>query len=351
MANVTFGTSRKNAYSIIEDTLNLRDTRVYDRVEQPDGKMTSVLNKKETMIAQEKQEAIKNAFRDWIFKDPDRREMLVNKYNTLFNSSRPREYDGSHITFSGMTPEIQLRPHQLNAIAHVMYGGNTLLAHQVGAGKSFEMIASAMESKRLGLCTKSLFVVPNHLTEQMGAEFLRLYPAANILVATKKDFEAKNRKKLCSRIATGDYDAVIIGHSQLEKIPVSAERQERIIRNQIKEITDGIEELSRKRGDNFSIKQLEKTKKNLEAKLDKLVNSTDRDDVVTFEELGIDKMFVDEAHSFKNLFLYTKMRNVAGIQQTEAQKSADLYMKCQYLDELTGGKGCTFATGTPNATP
>ena len=347
MANVTFGTGRKNAYSIIEDTLNLRDTRVYDRVEQPDGKVTSVLNKKETMIAQEKQEAIKNAFRDWIFKDPDRREMLVNKYNTLFNSSRPREYDGSHITFSGMTPEIQLRPHQLNAIAHVMYGGNTLLAHQVGAGKSFEMIASAMESKRLGLCTKSLFVVPNHLTEQMGAEFLRLYPAANILVATKKDFEAKNRKKLCSRIATGDYDAVIIGHSQLEKIPVSAERQERIIRNQIREITDGIEELSRKRGDNFSIKQLEKTKKNLEAKLDKLVNSTDRDDVVTFEELGIDKMFVDEAHSFKNLFLYTKMRNVAGIQQTEAQKSADLYMKCQYLDELTGGKGCTFATGTP----
>ena len=346
MANVTFGTARKNAYSIIEDTLNLRDARVYDRVEQLDGKITSVLNKKETMIAQEKQEAIKNAFRDWIFKDPDRREKLVNRYNTLFNSSRPREYDGSHITFSGMTPEIKLRPHQLNAIAHVMYGGNTLLAHQVGAGKSFEMIASAMESKRLGLCTKSLFVVPNHLTEQMGAEFLRLYPAANILVATKKDFEAKNRKKLCSKIATGDYDAVIIGHSQLEKIPVSAERQERLIRKQINEITDGIEELSRRRGDSFSIKQLEKTKKNLEAKLDKLT-SMERDDVVTFEELGIDKMFVDEAHSFKNLFLYTKMRNVAGIQQTEAQKSADLYMKCQYLDELTGGKGCTFATGTP----
>ncbi|MBQ5990524.1 MAG: DEAD/DEAH box helicase family protein [Oscillospiraceae bacterium] len=346
MANVTFGTGKKNAYSIIEDTLNLRDTRVYDRVEQPNGKITSVLNKKETMIAQEKQEAIKNAFRDWIFKDPDRREKLVNRYNTLFNSSRPREYDGSHITFSGMTPEIKLRPHQLNAIAHVMYGGNTLLAHQVGAGKSFEMIASAMESKRLGLCTKSLFVVPNHLTEQMGAEFLRLYPAANILVATKKDFEAKNRKKLCSKIATGDYDAVIIGHSQLEKIPVSAERQERIIRKQINEITDGIEELSRRRGDSFSIKQLEKTKKNLEAKLDKLT-SMERDDVVTFEELGIDKMFVDEAHSFKNLFLYTKMRNVAGIQQTEAQKSSDLYMKCQYLDELTGGKGCTFATGTP----
>lgn len=347
MANVTFGTARKNAYSIIEDTLNLRDARVYDRVEQPDGKITSVLNKKETMIAQEKQEAIKNAFRDWIFKDPDRREKLVNRYNTLFNSSRPREYDGSHITFSGMTPEIKLRPHQLNAIAHVMYGGNTLLAHQVGAGKSFEMIASAMESKRLGLCTKSLFVVPNHLTEQMGAEFLRLYPAANILVATKKDFEAKNRKKLCSKIATGDYDAVIIGHSQLEKIPVSAERQERLMRKQIDEITDGIKELGKTRGDSFSIKQLEKTKKNLEAKLEKLVNSADKDDVVTFEELGIDKMFVDEAHSFKNLFLYTKMRNVAGIQQTEAQKSADLYMKCQYLDELTGGKGCTFATGTP----
>ena len=346
MANVTFGTSRKNAYSIIEDTLNLRDSRIYDRVEQPDGKVTSVLNKKETMIAQEKQEAIKNAFRDWIFKDPDRREKLVNKYNVLFNSFRPREYDGSHINFSGMTPEIKLRPHQLNAIAHVMYGGNTLLAHQVGAGKSFEMIASAMESKRLGLCTKSLFVVPNHLTEQMGAEFLRLYPAANILVATKKDFEAKNRKRLCSRIATGDYDAVIIGHSQLEKIPVSAERQERIIRKQINEITDGIESLSRRRGDSFSIKQLEKIKKNLEAKLDKL-SSMERDDVVTFEELGIDKMFVDEAHSFKNLFLYTKMRNVAGIQQTEAQKSSDLYMKCQYLDELTDGKGCTFATGTP----
>ncbi|WP_295095087.1 DEAD/DEAH box helicase family protein, partial [Ruminococcus sp.] len=325
---------------------NLRDSRIYDRVEQPDGKITSVLNKKETMIAQEKQEAIKNAFRDWIFKDPDRREKLVTKYNVLFNSTKPREYDGSHIKFSGMTPEIKLRPHQLNAIAHVMYGENTLLAHQVGAGKSFEMIASAMESKRLGLCTKSLFVVPNHLTEQMGAEFLRLYPAANILVATKKDFEAKNRKRLCSRIATGDYDAVIIGHSQLEKIPVSAERQERIIRKQINEITEGIESLSRRRGDSFSIKQLEKTKKNLEAKLDKL-SSMERDDVVTFEELGIDKMFVDEAHSFKNLFLYTKMRNVAGIQQTEAQKSSDLYMKCQYLDELTGGKGCTFATGTP----
>ncbi len=347
MANMTYGTARKNAYSIIEDTLNLRDARVYDRVEQPDGKVTSVLNKKETMIAQEKQEAIKQAFKDWIFKDPERRETLVNKYNELFNSTRPREYDGSHITFSGMSPEIQLRPHQLNAIAHTMYGGNTLLAHQVGAGKTFEMVASAMESKRLGLCTKSLFVVPNHLTEQMGAEFLRLYPAANILVATKKDFEAKNRKRLCSKIATGDYDAVIVGHSQLEKIPVSAERQERMIRRQIEEITEGIESLGKSQGARFSVKQLEKTKRNLEAKLKKLTESTKRDDVVTFEELGVDKLFVDEAHSFKNLFLYTKMRNVAGIQQTEAQKSADLYMKCQYLDELTGGKGVVFATGTP----
>ncbi len=347
MASMTFGTTCKNAYSIIEDTLNLRDTRVYDRVEQPDGKITSVLNKKETMLAQEKQEAVKNAFKEWIFKDPERREKLVNKYNELFNSTRPREYDGSHITFSGMTPEIKLRTHQLNAIAHTMYGGNTLLAHQVGAGKTFEMVASAMESKRLGLCTKSLFVVPNHLTEQMGAEFLRLYPAANILVATKKDFEAKNRKRLCSKIATGDYDAVIIGHSQLEKIPVSQERQERMMRNQITEITEGIESLDKSHGAGFSVKQLEKTKKNLEAKLDKLINSPNRDNVVTFEELGVDKMYIDEAHCFKNLFLYTKMRNVAGIQQTEAQKSADLYMKCQYLDDLTGGKGIVFATGTP----
>lgn len=347
MANMTFGTPRKNAYSIIEDTLNLRDARVYDRVEQPDGKVVSVLNKKETMLAQEKQESIKQAFKDWIFRDPDRREQLVNKYNELFNSSRPREYDGSHLSFSGMTPEIQLKPHQLNAIAHTIYGGNTLLAHQVGAGKTFEMVASAMESKRLGLCSKSLFVVPNHLTEQMGAEFLRLYPAANILVATKKYFEAKNRKRLCSKIATGDYDAVIIGHSQLEKIPISAERQERMIRRQINEITEGIESLGKSHGAHFSVKQLEKTKRNLEARLKKLNDSPKRDDVVTFEELGIDKLYIDEAHSFKNLFLYTKMRNVAGIQQTEAQKSADLYMKCQYLDELTGGKGVVFATGTP----
>ncbi len=347
MENMTFGTPRKNAYSIIEDTLNLRDARVYDRVEQPDGKVVSVLNKKETMLAQEKQEAIKQAFKDWIFRAPDRREQLVNKYNELFNSSRPREYDGSHLSFSGTTPEIQLKPHQLNAIAHTIYGGNTLLAHQVGAGKTFEMVASAMESKRLGLCSKSLFVVPNHLTEQMGAEFLRLYPAANILVATKKDFEAKNRKRLCSKIATGDYDAVIIGHSQLEKIPISAERQERMIRRQIAEITEGISSLGKQHGNHFSVKQLEKTKRNLEAKLKKLTDSPKRDDVVTFEELGVDKLYIDEAHSFKNLFLYTKMRNVAGIQQTEAQKSADLYMKCQYLDELTGGKGTVFATGTP----
>lgn len=307
MANMTFGTPRKNAYYIIEDTLNLRDSRVYDRVEQPDGKVVSVLNKKETMLAQEKQEAIKQAFKDWIFKDPERREHLVHKYNVLFNSSRPREYDGSHLSFSGMTPEIQLKPHQLNAIAHTIYGGNTLLAHQVGAGKTFEMVASAMESKRLGLCSKSLIVVPNHLTEQMGAEFLRLYPAANILVATQKDFTAKNRRRLCSKISTGDYDAIIIGHSQLEKIPVSAERQERMIRRQIDEITEGIEKLSKMKGTRFSVKQLEKTKRNLEVKLEILLNSPKRDDVVTFEELGIDRLYVDEAHSFKNLFLYTNV--------------------------------------------
>jgi len=351
MANMTFGTARKNAYSILEDTLNLRDARVYDRVEQPDGKVSSILNKKETMLAQEKQEALKNAFKDWIFKDPDRRQQLVEKYNVLFNSTRPREYDGSHINFVGMNPEIKLRPHQLNAIAHTLYGGNTLLAHQVGAGKTYEMVASAMESKRLGLCNKSLFVVPNHLTEQMGAEFLRLYPSANILVATKKDFETKNRRRLCAKIATGDYDAVIIGHSQLEKIPVSAERQEKMIRAQINEVTEGIASLGKQAGQNFSVKQLEKTKRSLETKLKQLTEGKKRDDVVTFEELGIDKMFVDEAHNFKNLFLYTKMRNVAGIQQTEAQKSSDLFMKCQYLDELTGGKGTIFATGTPYASP
>ena len=350
MVDMTYGTPRKNAYSIFEDTLNLRDVRVYDRVENPDGTFKSVLNQKETTLAQQKQEAIKSAFKDWIFKDPERRETLVKLYNEKFNSTRPREYDGSHLTFSGMSPEIALREHQVNAIAHTIYGGNTLLAHQVGAGKTFEMVASAMESKRLGLCNKSMFVVPNHLTEQMGAEFLRLYPAANILVATKKDFEAKNRKRLCAKIATGDYDAVIIGHSQLEKIPISPEREERMIKNQINEIAEGIKELKSngsRNADNFSVKQLEKTKKSLEARLKKLIESPKRDNVVTFEQLGIDKLYVDEAHSFKNLFLYTKMRNVAGIQQTEAQKSSDLYMKCQYLDEITGGKGVVFATGTP----
>ena len=349
MVDMTYGTARKRAYSIIEDTLNLRDVRVYDRIVDDDGNEKSVLNQKETTLAQQKQEAIKEAFKDWIFKDPERRERLVKQYNEIFNSTRPREYDGSHLTFSGMSPEIQLREHQVNAIAHTIYGGNTLLAHQVGAGKTFEMVASAMESKRLGLCNKSMFVVPNHLTEQMGAEFLRLYPSANILVATKKDFEAKNRKRLCAKIATGDYDAVIIGHSQLEKIPISPEREERMIKNQINEVVTGLRELksSGRAKDNFSVKQLEKTKKTLEARLRQLIESPKRDNVVTFEQLGIDKLYVDEAHSFKNLYLYTKMRNVAGIQQTEAQKSSDLYMKCQYLDEITGGKGIVFATGTP----
>lgn len=345
MATMTYGTERKSAYSIIEDTLNLRDARVYDRVEE-NGKVKSVLNKKETTLAQEKQEAIKQAFKDWIFRDPERRERLVAKYNELFNSTRPREYDGSHLNFVGMSPEIQLRPHQLNAIAHTIYGGNTLLAHQVGAGKTFEMVASAMESKRLGLCHKSLFAVPNHLTEQMGAEFLRLYPSANILVATATDFEKKNRKRLISKIATGNYDAIIIGHSQLKKIPLSQERQESMLRRQINEIAQGIKQLSEVNGQRFSVKQLAKTKKNLEARLKKLLD-TPKDDVVTFEELGIDKMYIDEAHEFKNLFLYTKMRNVAGISTTDAEKSSDLYMKCQYLDEITGGKGTVFATGTP----
>lgn len=345
MATMTYGTERKSAYSIIEDTLNLRDSRVYDRIEE-NGKPKSVLNKKETTLAQEKQEAIKQAFKDWVFRDPERRERLVAKYNELFNSTRPREYDGSHLNFVGMSPEIQLRPHQLNAIAHTIYGGNTLLAHQVGAGKTFEMVASAMESKRLGLCSKSLFAVPNHLTEQMGAEFMRLYPSANILVATATDFEKKNRKRLISKIATGNYDAIIIGHSQLKKIPLSQERQESMLRRQINEIAQGIKSLSEVNGQRFSVKQLAKTKKNLEARLKKLLD-TPKDDVVTFEELGIDKMYIDEAHEFKNLFLYTKMRNVAGISTTDAEKSSDLYMKCQYLDELTGGKGTVFATGTP----
>ena len=346
LSTATYGTERKNFYEIVEDSLNLRDCRVYDR-KNIDGKDVSVINEKQTLLAQEKQKEVKQAFADWIFKDPDRRETLVNKYNVMFNSIRPREYDGSHINFSGINPEIALRKHQVNAIAHGLYGGNTLLAHVVGAGKTFEMAAIAIESKRLGLCNKSLFVVPNHLTEQIGSDIMRLYPSANILVATKKDFEKKNRRRLTAKIATGDYDAVIIGHSQLEKIPISQERQERMIRQQIDEITDGIEQMKYENGDKFTIKNMEKTRKSLETRLTRLIEAPKRDDVVTFEELGIDKMFVDEAHNFKNLYNFTKMRNVAGLQQTEAQKSSDLYMKTQYLDELTGGKGCVFATGTP----
>ena len=346
-AYTTYGTDRANAYRILEDTLNLRDIRIYDTVEDPDGRERRVLNQKETTLAQQKQQAIKDAFQDWIWRDPTRRQTLVRKYNDLFNATRLREYDGSHITFGGINPEIRLREHQLNAIAHVLYGGNTLLAHEVGAGKTFEMVASAMESKRLGLCQKSLFVVPNHLTEQWASEFLRLYPSANILVATKKDFETRNRKKFCSRIATGDYDAVIIGHSQFERIPISAERQERLLQEQIEEIEDGLEELKASNAERFTIKQLEKTRKSLEARLDKLHNGERKDDVVTFEQLGVDRLFVDEAHSYKNLFLYTKMRNVAGISTTEAQKSSDMLLKCRYLDEITGGKGVVFATGTP----
>ena len=343
----TYGTKRINAYEIIEDTLNLKDVRIFDYVYDADGRKTAVLNKKETAIAQSKQELIKDAFAEWIWKDPDRREAICKIYNILFNSNRPREYDGSHISFSGMNPEITLRKHQVNAIAHILYGGNTLLAHVVGAGKTFEMVAAAMESKRLGLCQKSLFVVPNHLTEQWATEFLQLYPAANILVATRKDFETKNRKKFCGRIATGDYDAVVIGHSQFEKIPMSIERQRAILQHQMQEIIMGIREAKEERAENFTIKQMEKTKKGLQAKLDKLNDQSRKDDVVTFEELGVDRIFIDESHYFKNLFLYTKMRNVGGIAQTEAQKSSDLFMKCRYLDEITGGRGIIFATGTP----
>lgn len=343
----TYGTSRINAYKIIEETLNLKDVRIFDYIEDDEGKKKAVLNKKETAIAQSKQEMIKQEFQDWIWSDPERRERLCKSYNEKFNSVRPREYDGSHIIFNGMNPEIELREHQKNAVAHILYGGNTLLAHAVGAGKTFEMVAAAQESKRLGLCNKSLFVVPNHLTEQWAAEYLQLYPAANILVATKKDFETKNRKKFCGRIATGDYDAVIIGHSQFEKIPVSIERQRAILEQQLEEITGGIAELKRNRGENFSIKQLEKSKKSIRQKLDKLNDQTKKDDVVTFEELGVDRLFVDESHYYKNLYLYTKMRNVGGIAQTEAQKSSDLFMKCRYLDEITGGRGTVFATGTP----
>ena len=343
----TYGTSRINAYKIIEETLNLKDVRIFDYIEDDEGRKKAVLNKKETAIAQSKQEMIKQEFQDWIWSDPERRERLCKFYNEKFNSVRPREYDGSHIIFNGMNPEIELREHQKNAVAHILYGGNTLLAHAVGAGKTFEMVAAAQESKRLGLCNKSLFVVPNHLTEQWAAEYLQLYPAANILVATKKDFETKNRKKFCGRIATGDYDAVIIGHSQFEKIPMSIERQRAILEQQLEEITRGIAELKRNRGENFSIKQLEKSKKSIKQKLDKLNDQTKKDDVVTFEELGVDRLFVDESHYYKNLYLYTKMRNVGGIAQTEAQKSSDLFMKCRYLDEITGGRGTVFATGTP----
>ncbi len=343
----TYGTKRVNAYKIIEETLNMKDVRVFDYIEDADGKKKAVLNKKETAIAQSKQELIKQGFQDWVWRDPERREKLVRLYNEKFNSIRPREYDGSHIVFSGINPEITLREHQKNAVAHILYGGNTLLAHAVGAGKTYEMTAAAMESKRLGLCNKSLFVVPNHLTEQWAAEFLQLYPAANILVATKKDFEMKNRKRFCGRIATGDYDAVIIGHSQFEKIPMSIERQRAVLQQQLDDIVEGIADIKRNRGDRFSVKQLEKTKRSLQTKLQKLNDQSRKDDVVTFEELGVDRLFIDESHYYKNLYLYTKMRNVGGIAQTEAQKSSDLFMKCRYLDEVTGGRGVVFATGTP----
>lgn len=346
-AYTTYGTLRANAYEILEDTLNLRDVRIYDTIEDADGKQRRVLNSKETTLAAQKQQAIKDAFQDWIWKDPNRRQALVKQYNELMNSTRPREYDGSHLVFAGMNPEITLREHQKNAIAHVIYGGNTMLAHEVGAGKTFEMVAAAMESKRLGLCSKSIFVVPNHLTDQWASEFLRLYPSANILVTTKKDFEPKARKKFCSRIATGDYDAVIIGHSQFEKIPISKERQERLLQEQIEDIEAGIDAMSWERDEKFSVKQMEKTKKSLQARLEKLQAEDKKDDVVTFEQLGVDRMFVDESDNYKNLFLYTKMRNVAGLSTTDAQKSSDMFAKCRYMDELTGGRGIVFATGTP----
>lgn len=346
-AENTYGTTRVNGYKIIEETLNLRDLRIFDYVEDKYGNRVPVLNKKETAIAQGKQQLIKQAFQDWIWKDPARRERLTRLYNDKFNSIRPREYDGSHLNFVGINPEITLRPHQVNAIAHILYGGNTLLAHVVGAGKTFEMVAAAQESKRLGLCQKSLFVVPNHLTEQWASEYLQLYPSANILVATRKDFETKNRKRFCGRIATGDYDAIIIGHSQFEKIPVSVERQRYLLEQQRSEVLNGIAELKANHGERFSIKQMERTKKSIDAKLAKLNDQSRKDDVVTFEELGIDRLFVDEAHYYKNLAAFSKMRNVGGISQTEAQKSSDLYMKCRYLDELTGGRGVVFATGTP----
>lgn len=347
LAYVTYGTKRRNAYAIIEDSLNLRDTRIYDTIHEPDGSTTRVFNAKETMLAQQKQEQIREAFKDWIWKDPARRADLCQKYNELYNAIRPRSYNGEHIRFSGMNPEISLRPHQRNAVARMLYGGNSLLAHCVGAGKTFEIVAAAMESKRLGLAKKSLVVVPNHLTEQWGADFLRLYPGANVLVATKKDFEPANRKKFCSRIATGDYDAVVIGHSQFEKIPLSPERQKAILQEQIDQVIDGIQEAKAQDGERYTIKQLEKSRKSLEVRMAKLNDQSRKDDVITFEELGVDKLFVDEAHGFKNLFLATKMRNVAGIGQSEAQKSSDMFAKCRYLDEITGGRGVVFATGTP----
>ena len=343
----TYGTERANAYKILEDSLNLRDVRIYDTVEDADGKERRVLNAKETTLAAQKQQAIREAFKDWIWRDPERRQALVRQYNEEMNSTRPREYDGSHIVFGGMNPSITLREHQKNAIAHVLYGGNTLLAHEVGAGKTFEMVGAAMEAKRLGLCQKSLFVVPNHLTEQWASEFLRLYPSANILVTTRKDFEKHNRKKFCARVATGDYDAIIMGHSQFEKIPISKERQERLLQEQIWEITEGISEVEASGGERFTVKQLERTRKSLEARLEKLQAEDRKDDVVTFEQLGVDRLFVDEAHNYKNLFLYTKMRNVAGLSTTDAQKSSDMFAKCRYMDELTGGRGVVFATGTP----
>ena len=342
----TYGTMRVNAYKLLEDALNLRDTKIYDTIHDADGDHR-VLNKQETMLAQQAQESIREAFKQWIFKDLDRREELCATYNRIFNAIRPREYDGSHIRFEGMTPEISLMPHQKNAVAHILYGNNTLLAHCVGAGKTFQMIAAGMESRRLGLSQKNLYVVPNHLTEQWGADFLRLYPNANVLVATKKDFEPSNRKQFCSRIATGDYDAIVIGHSQFERVPLSPERQKAIVERQIDDITLALADAKREDSRSFTVKQMEKTKKTLEAKLQKLNDQTRKDDVVTFEELGVDRLFVDESHFYKNMFLYTKMRNIAGIAQTDAQKSSDMFAKCQYLDELTGGKGVTFATGTP----
>ena len=348
LTTVTYGTSRANAYKILEDSLNLKDVQIYDHVLDDEGNEIRVLNEKETILANQKQDALKEAFQDWIFRDSERREQLCQIYNERFNSIRPREYDGSHLTFPGMNPEIELRPHQKNAVAHQLYGDNVLLAHVVGSGKTYEMVAAAMESKRLGLAQKSLFVVPNHLTEQWGAEFLQLYPGANILVATRKDFEPANRKKFCARIAMGNYDAVIIGHSQFEKIPLSEERQKMMIEKQIEELEAGIQAAKfESDGGHFTVKQLEKTKKGLRRRLEKLEKKEKKDNVVTFEELGIDRLYVDEAHYYKNAFLYTKMRNVAGIAQNEAQKSADMFNKCQYMDEITGGKGITFATGTP----